>query len=72
METEVRLAKEFSPEEYDLVQSDWDKEAIEEYAGIERGEYTTYIVKVERGDYTEIWGSHKYLVLEDTPFFRIK
>ncbi len=73
MKPETRLAKEFDPREYDLVQNSQDKEAIEEYLRARSwGVRNVHCQSARMGIMTEVWGSYRYLILENTLLHRIK
>ena len=58
-ESTERLSSEFGAD-YEMVQSDYDRDDILQFAGIpksEREDFTGLFVKVGDGDYKEIWGT---------------
>jgi hypothetical protein len=65
LDFEVVSVRDIQGDEYDLVQNEMDRGAIETYLWGEEGSrhsgyiitYRYYIIKIKDGDYLEIWGA---------------
>lgn len=52
----MRIIANLDDPEFILVTQDQDAQSVREHIGDEATEYDSFFVKIQEGDYTEVWG----------------